>query len=458
MTNKHFRLASLVLLLATGLACAALPQVFDEQLADLPLPTIRASATRLADLGSTARRSIAPGSNDPQVIEQMETIEDQIIELRGLQPTGPVERELLPSDELRQVVEEDLLEDFTPEEAADDARLLALLGLIEPGFDLWELYHDLYAEQIAGFYDDDEEVMYVVQGAGFEGPERLTYAHEYVHALQDQNFDLDEGLGFNDEACEADSERCAGIQALIEGDASLVEEQWLRTYATETDIEQLLAFYDGFSSPVFDGAPTAIQESFIFPYREGLGFVRWLEREGGWAEVDQAFKNPPVSSEHVLHPIRYPKDQPTSLTYPEVDPESIGDDWRELDRGTLGEFDHQLMLARVLEEETAREAAAGWGGDVYVAFYNDDSEQGALILIQSWDTIRDAQDAYLSWRDYGDARFGERIPTGDAYRWEAAEGHARLERASDQTLWMVAPDSDVLAVLREAVAFPSPGR
>ena len=55
-----------------------------------------------------------------------------------------------------------------------------------------------------------------------------TYAHEYAHVLQDQVYDFEDGLQYTDESCEANSERCAGIQALIEGDAVLSEMQWFQ--------------------------------------------------------------------------------------------------------------------------------------------------------------------------------------------------------------------------------------
>lgn len=458
MTPSRRRLVPVALLVAFGAACSYLTPFLGGEAQQPPPPETKPTATPRVQTSPLPTLTDVTGALSPETVEQMEIIEGQVVELRGLQPTGPVTRMLLPSDQLRQVVEEDLLEDYGPEEAADDARLLALFGLLEPGYDLWGLYHDLYTEQVAGFYDDEEGVMYVVQDAGFEGPERLTYAHEYVHALQDQIFDLDEGLGFNDEICETETERCAGVQALIEGDASLVEEQWFRTFATEEDREELMAFFDTFSSPVFDSAPAAIRESFIFPYEHGLEFVRWLERRGGWAEVDGAYADPPATTEQILHPARYPDDQPLELAYPQVDPETLGEGWRELDRGTLGEFDHFQVLAHVLSEEAAAQAAAGWGGDVFVAFHQDQEEQAAWVLIQSWDTIRDAQDAFLTWRDYAEARFGDRIPEGRHYRWESSQGHARLERASNQTLWITGPEGETVAALREAVEFPAPKR
>ncbi|MGH2621772.1 MAG: hypothetical protein ACRDHG_14555, partial [Anaerolineales bacterium] len=164
-----------------------------------------------------------PGASIPlEIREQMDQIQEEVVTLRGLQASGPVARALLSPEALRQYVTDDFLADYTEEEARDDARTLSLLGLMEPDYDLFNLYMELYSEQIAGFYDDELKQMFVVQGAGFRGVERITYAHEYTHALQDQHYDLRNGLGFNDEACEADSERCAAIQALLEGDATLL--------------------------------------------------------------------------------------------------------------------------------------------------------------------------------------------------------------------------------------------
>ena len=168
----------------------------------------------------------------PEVREQMEQIETEVILLRGLQPTGPVDRQLLSEEGLRVHVVNDFFGDYTREESEDDARLYAMLGLVEPGFNLYDLYLDLYTEGIAGFYDPDIGEMFVVQGEEFRGPERLTYSHEYAHVLQDQVFDMREGLEWSDEACEDDSERCAALQALLEGDATLLEERWLLTYAS----------------------------------------------------------------------------------------------------------------------------------------------------------------------------------------------------------------------------------
>lgn len=390
-----------------------------------------------------------------EVREQMDQIQDEVVLLRGLRPTGAVDRGLLSADELREYVLDDFLDDYTQEEARDDARVLALLGLLDADYELFDLYLDLYSENIAGFYDDNVQQLFVVQDSRFGGPERLTYAHEYAHVLQDQTYDLDEGLGFNDDACEADSERCAALQALLEGDATLLEERWLLTYASDADFQQLLDFYDSFSSPTYDSAPEFLKEDFLFPYATGFDFVEHFFLDGGWAAVDALYADPPVSTEQILHPGRYPNDVPVALMVAEV-LDSLGSGWREMDRDVLGEWFTFLTLREHLPDEQAQVAAEGWGGDYYIAFHNDSERHSVLIIATSWDTVRDAHGFYGAFRDYGDSRFGERTLSSTTHSdWESSAEWSSIEIIGDQTLWILAPDAELGEMIREAITFPA---
>ncbi len=404
--------------------------------------------------------SITPGTSPdltipPEIREEMEQIETEVVLLRGLRPTGPVDRGLLSGAELRQYVLDDFLIDYTQEEARDDAKVLALFGLLYPDYDLFDLYLDLYSENIAGFYDDEIKQMFVVQDSEFGGPERLTYAHEYVHALQDQTYGLEEGLGFSHDACEEDSERCAALQALLEGDATLLEERWLLTYASDTDFQQLLDFYDSFSSPTYEAAPGFLKEDFLFPYTTGYDFVERSFLDGGWAAVDALYADPPTSTEQILHPGRYPEDVPIRLLVPEV-LESLGPEWREMDRDVLGEWFTLLTLKEFLPEQQAQTAAEGWGGDYYIALHEDSEGQSVLVLATAWDTVRDAHEFYSAFRDYGDVRFGERTLSSTTRSiWESRGEWNSIEIIGDQTLWILAPGSEIGEAVREALAFPA---
>lgn len=412
-------------------------------------PSVAPSATALPFATPSPE---VPGAADPAA--DLEEIQGQVSTVRGLYPTGPLDRELLAPEALRQHVKDDFLLDYTSEQAADDVRVLALFGLVEPGFDLLGFYLDFYEEQVAGYYDTEVEKMYVI-GSRWGGAERLTYAHEYVHALQDQTYDLEDGLGYNDEVCLEDSERCAALSALIEGDATLVEEQWWQSYSTQQDYEDLLAAIDSYSDEVFSTGPAYIQHDFLFPYEQGLEFVRSLFRKGGWAAVDAAYLDPPTTTEQILHPELYGKDPPIPVEVPDV-VEALGEDWRELETGVLGEWFTRLVLDEEIPGWDAGTGAAGWGGDAYRAYANEAGDRTALVLLTRWDTARDAFEFVEAFQDYAGWRFGERRTEQAERRWTWQHGSVSLERAYDQTLWIVAPDEATQESIRQAVEFPLP--
>ena len=391
---------------------------------------------------------------DADLLFQMEEIESQVTQLRGILPSESVSRSLLTPDQLRETVIHDFLGDYTQEDALQDVRLLSLLGLIEPGIDLWQLYADLFTEQVAGFYDTETDEMIVICGSGFGGVERLTYAHEYTHALQDQTYDIRDGLQYNNDTCEADSERCFAIQALIEGDATLLQEQWLRTFAGDEDRSDLLEFFADFDMPVFDSAPAYIQSELTFPYFWGLNFIRTLYLDGGWAAVDTAYQNPPLSSEQILHPERYPKDPPVDLVSPNVS-DALSSGWEKTVHDVLGEWTTRMVLDEYLPMDEASLAAEGWGGDLLLFFYQEEDDVDALVLITQWDTMRDAHEFSAAFLDYGLARYGDpERPSSTSARWMAEDGITYFERVSNQTIWIVAPDEYTLEVLQKAIPLP----
>lgn len=396
----------------------------------------------------------------PEIAEEMDEIEDQVVELRGLQPVGSVSRALLTPAQLRQRVMDDFLEDYTLDEAQEDALILSVFGLLDPDFDLYDFYIELFSEQISGYYDDETKEMYVIQGEGFQGVERLTYAHEYTHALQDLNFDFQDGLNYTDEACEEDSERCAAIQALVEGDASLLEFEWFSNFATTQDALEIQEFYSNYESPVYDSAPAFLKEDFLFPYTYGQLFVEKLYDEGGWQAVNQAYRDLPVTTEQILHPELYPGDVPVQIEIADLS-ELLGDGWEEIDRGVMGEWYTYLILAfgedpkSRIDEDIASEAAAGWAGDTYLVYSNPANGETAMVLALQWETDGDAVEFLDAFRAYAAERFGTpESQDPDHSSWNDTSGYNSIYLDGLRTVWIAAPDSDSGTAIWEAWISP----
>jgi hypothetical protein len=372
-------------------------------------------------------------------------IEVQVTSLRGLTANKSVEKVLITEEDLQDIVVNDFFSDYTDEDARKDSIALSVLGLIPEGFDLHALYQALYTEQIAGFYDQETEEIYVVQGEDFGGNEKLTYAHEFTHVLQDQTYGFEEGLGLTDESCGVDSERCAAITSLIEGDATLTELKWFEEHGSLADYRDLMQAYEEFESPVLDSAPSSIAADLYFPYDQGYAFVQSLYDEGGFDAVDDAYLNLPVSTEQILHPERYPGDIPLSVELPDLS-SIMGGNWYLFDQNIMGEWYTYLILNKghnetfQLNEDQAKEAAEGWGGDAYAFYLEEGSDNVAFILDLVWDTTQDADEFTAAFLEYAELRWGSASGAISGFpRWEGAEGISVLMREGDRTLWVLAP-------------------
>lgn len=386
---------------------------------------------------------------EPDIARQMDEIQLQVILERGLKPSDNIDRNLYSSDQLSNKISQDFLENYPVEDARNEALILASFGLINPDFDLHTLYTDLYSEQVAGFFDMETKEMVVVQGESFGGVERFVYAHEYTHVLQDQNFDIEDGLNYNDEDCETDAERCSAILALIEGDATLSQLRWFMSNASPADQAELMEMVTKETeSPVFDSAPEFIALGITFPYEYGYLFVDHLYSNGGWGTVDRAYQNPPVSTEQILHPNRYPDDKPIPVSLPNFD-DILGSGWEEIDRGVMGEWYSYLILSKGLDEsarlddDQAKLATEGWGGDAYVVYYNADATETVMVLNSVWDTPAEADEFADSFRDYADDRFGR--STHD--NWQGVDGYHVFYHQEDKTTWILAADAEQAAII-----------
>jgi hypothetical protein len=445
---------------ATGLHPARTPTPAPRT--PIPLPTEPSAITQpvATESGGPAQATQTPAPTQEaastlpaEVARSMDEIQQQVISIRGLQPSGSFTRDVLTPAQLRENVINDFNKDTTPEDIRNEVIELSTLGLLEPGFDMGTFYNDLLSEQVAGYYDNKTKEMYVV-GDKFGGMERMTYSHEYTHALQDQNFDIQNGLGYDTEPCKMDSERCAGIQALLEGDATLTEMDWFTQYATSQDYADIMQFYSTFQMPVYDSAPDYLKEDFMFPYSFGQDFVQHLFDQDGWSAVNAAYANVPLSTEQIMHPERYPDDKPVVVELGTFT-DTLGTGWQEIDRGVMGEWYTYLILSKGLDtsyrldEGTAKTAAKGWGGDAYTAYYNEQSDQTVMVLRHEWDTLQDADEFASALVQYGRLRFGQPV-SSDASRtdWEYANGYSIFLQTGQTSLWVLAPDQSTA----EAVA------
>ena len=185
-------------------------------------PTDSTAASPEPTPSATATTSEAPASAEPSPAEDAEMlatlaeIEEQVIAIRGLEAADIGPPDLITRAELGAELEELYDELYLPEERERDNQALRALGLLGPDEDKAELELQLLGDSALGFYDTSEQRMVVVTDAGLDANAKLTYAHEYTHALQDAAFAPPE---FDPDA-DLENDQALALTSLSEGDAA----------------------------------------------------------------------------------------------------------------------------------------------------------------------------------------------------------------------------------------------
>jgi hypothetical protein len=329
---------------------------------------------------------------------QVQQILAEVQSLRGLRSTANVPVEFLEESALKDILMQRFDHDYLPAEREVDQKLLVTLGLLRPDQDLVGIDRDLLNEQVLGLYSTDDKRLYVLGDAGQIGPaEKATIAAAYSHALQDQRFDLNRITPMHTD----NNDRAVAIQALIEGDAVLVQSLWSKTYLSAVQQKELAPAPDSLDK--LQQAPAVVRTNALFPYVDGLDFVMQLYRQKGFAGVDAAFANLPVSTAQILHPDTYiAGQQPIEVPLPDL-AARLGAPWRRLDSNVLGELGIRNVLAQYGDRSSAQLAAAGWRGDRWELLERDGKQ--ALVLRTTWGSDAQASRFFLTFGQGLKARF-----------------------------------------------------
>jgi hypothetical protein len=322
---------------------------------------------------ATARPSEPEPSQD--LLAAFGKIEEQVQQLRGLPAAEIGPPQILTRAELTQVLPALL------EPALDNATLRAL-GLLTADQDIVALTEQLYLAQVAGYYDFDAKRMVVVSDAGMTPAARITYAHEYTHALQDAAFDSSAAQ----EAVAGQRDRELALLALEEGDATASMVLWAIGHLSAEE----LAGVARTPVPDMSGIPAWMVRLLEFPYLSGAEFVGQLYGSGGWDAVNAAYADLPTSTEQVLHSAAY-ADHEAAVPLEPIDLWSaVGADWDHASDTSLGEEWIAIWLEGIgVTRTTADRAAAGWGGD-RLTVATDADGGWTLGWRLAWDTPADA--------------------------------------------------------------------
>src|SRR5437868_8694952 len=222
---------------------------------------------QLTSAGASAWQG-TPAIKPPDATATLNATDDvlkTVSRMRELEIKEPVKSAFKTRDEIEQSIIRDLDESTPPAEFDASQKTLVKLGLVPGDFRLRDYVVKLLREQVAGFYEPKTKEFYLAAWLPL-AEQKKVMAHELMHALQDQHFNLRRFEKWP--KGDADAELAA--HALVEGEATLVMIEYdFEQQGAKLEISRIGSLTDAMidqdsdsdakSYPVLAGAPKVLK-------------------------------------------------------------------------------------------------------------------------------------------------------------------------------------------------------
>ena len=320
-------------------------------------------------------------------------VEQNVRELRGIGAEWEIETRDATREELASVSRTLFIRDYLRSNAYEAGELYKALELIGEDDQLADLLATVPLTPMPALFDDESDTLYILEGMlRVEAADELAYAGAYMSGIQKQGFDVSEMRG---RARELGYDQFRAAVGFIGGDLFQVQQEYRSVVLSGAELPEVSGLVSQAQLP---GTPSAVRKLALFAQREGGEFVAQLfGTTGSWELVNEAYSQPPVSTEQILHVEKYVSgEEPIRLEVPDFSAE-IGEGWVQLRMDTMGEFLKKTHLEEHLDTIRASSAAAGWGGDAYSLLVGPQGER-VLILLIAWDSLKDSSELFEAYQ------------------------------------------------------------
>lgn len=394
----------------------------------------------------------------------------EVSALIALPVKSPLKKSIRSRGEIRQFVVKEMEADRDPAKRRADRLVLEKFGLIPRGFDLDGFLVELLTEQVAGLYDPKQHEFFIADWIPVE-EQRVVMAHELVHALHDQHFDLEKWI----DAAKPNDDALLARDAVVEGAAiGGMFDYMLRELKLSVrelpDMESIMQreFGASFSqSPQLASAPMYIRDTVMFPYFAGTTFLqKVLRADSGWEEFHKrVFGNPPVSTQQILHPELYLAGvAPRPVSLPDLTA-ALPKGYRRLDENLVGEFGLRGILKQYLGKERAEQHSRAWAGDRYAIYEDEASKEVALLFRLRLESVEAAARFFGQYSEVLEQKYSARrdlVRRPNFFSFETEEGGVFLYCVDDECLTLEGADrrafDRAVSALKWPAAPPAPAR
>jgi hypothetical protein len=367
---------------------------------------------------------------DPRLASLRDAARDMAVEverIRGLKFKQPFMRRLISREKVGEWMRRDIRKELAEEDARKMVTVGAAMGLFAPGTDIYEVFSQFIESGAAAFYKPETGTFYHIEGNDGRGARPIVF-HELIHAIEDQHFSLD---AFYREV-EKDADMALARRGLVEGSACHFASKY-----EEANPEDVAEMMKAQMSPelmkkqmqmITTVPPVLIATIGLYPYKNAPA---WLAKIGAddAAAIERLYKDPPVSTEQVLHPEKFPlegaRDYPHAVAIPAAGP-VLGDGWQHIEDNNVGELGAGILLTQLaangkygptmiglMDMQTqgigvkgqAKSASEGWDGDRYTAW--EEKQGGGVVIV--WTSVWDQETDATEFHDTYGTLLGKRV-------------------------------------------------
>jgi hypothetical protein len=144
-------------------------------------------------------------------------------------------------------------------------------------------------------------------------------------------------------------------------------------------------------------------------YGYGANFIQYYLKENKWADLENLYKDAPVSMNQILHPYRSfaaQKEEDNVIADKQdfLNEVRVPAEWKKVYSNHLGEFYLLLSLRQFLDKDTAEQAASGWKKD-RITLYENDKNQKLVLLRTKWTSLADMKVYLGAFKDWLKKRY-----------------------------------------------------
>lgn len=305
---------------------------------------------------------------------------------------------VLDEDGLRERFEEGDSEVSEEAEAAYTRwnRGLSRFGLAPADYTREDSRDDALPDIAAVYFFDEKDIVIVDRGEPLDSVEAMsTFAHEMVHALQDQEYDLDAYYDTWGGSFDAG----LALDALVEGEAdlyALLLNIKLRGFSSSSI--DWRAYFERWQSDMLreaeESAAPVAQADMHFSYAFGAGFAmqHWLD--GGRARIEKLFESPPRTTREVMFGASEVDFEAEASALQERAVPALEAPFEASNATTLGAWITRIFAGKPRLPVARRlDAAQALTADEFSVHYNPETDQ----VVSAWRVRAESSAATAAW-------------------------------------------------------------